>query len=79
MIEPDQENEETDFVKFRPKITAYSSNTNRQSRISVLNQRFYKNIYAVIKVLKDYPPIRTQRFVVLIKKASQIPNHILRI
>ena len=23
VIEPDQENEETDFVKFRPKITAY--------------------------------------------------------
>ena len=53
VIEPDQENEETDFVKFRPKITAYSSNTNRQSRISVLNQRFRQSIAFVHGALDD--------------------------
>ena len=53
VIEPDQVNEETDFVKFRPKITAYSSNTNRQSRISVLNQRFRQSIAFVHGALDD--------------------------
>ena len=53
VIEPDQENEETDFVKFRPKITAYSSDTNRQSRISVLNQRFRQSIAFVHGALDD--------------------------
>ena len=53
VIEPDQETEETDFVKFRPKITAYSSETNRQSRISVLNQRFRQSIAFVHGALDD--------------------------
>ena len=53
VIEPDQENEETDFVKLRPKITAYSSDTNRQSRISVLNQRFRQSIAFVHGALDD--------------------------
>ena len=53
VIEPDQENEETDFVKLRPKITAYSSDTNRQSRISVLNQRFRQSVAFVQGALDD--------------------------
>ena len=49
----DHENEETDFVKRRQKQTTYASPVNRQSRVSVINQRLRHSIALVQEALDD--------------------------
>ena len=53
VFDSDQENEETDFVKRRQKQTTYASPVNRQSRVSVINQRLRHSIALVQEALDD--------------------------